>query len=91
VVRRLEMHKTLGIEHLFAKGMSKRKIARTLGIDRKSVDRHLVGSQSKGASLEKVPIGEAPTGSDDPKGANALTGSEADKKVEDKAPKGAKA
>ncbi len=65
------MLKTQGIEHLFATGMSKRKIARTLGIDRKSVDRHLAGSQSIGASLEKAPIGEAPTGSDDPKGAKS--------------------
>jgi DNA-binding CsgD family transcriptional regulator len=71
VVRRLKMHKTQGIEHLFATGMSKRKIARTLGIDRKSVDRHLAGIQSKGASLEKASTGESPTGSDNPKGAKS--------------------
>ena len=76
MVRRLEMHKTQGIEHLFATGMSKRKIARTLGIDRKSVDRHLAGIPSKGASLEKSPTEEAPTGLDDPKGAKAPTGSQ---------------
>ena len=45
-VRWLDMHKTQGIEHLIATGMSKRKIARTLGIDRKSVDRHLADIQS---------------------------------------------
>ena len=49
MVRRLDMHKMQGIEHLFATGMSKRKIARMLGIDRKSVDRHLADIQSKGA------------------------------------------
>jgi DNA-binding CsgD family transcriptional regulator len=50
MVRRLDMHKTQGIEHLFATGMSKRKIARTLGIDRKSVDLHLADIHSKGAN-----------------------------------------
>ncbi|MCE2753780.1 MAG: hypothetical protein LW720_18110, partial [Pirellula sp.] len=77
MVRRLDMHKTQGIEHLFSTGMSKRKIARTLGIDRKSVDRHLAEIQSKGAISQESPIGEAPTGSDASKGAKALTGSEA--------------
>ena len=61
MVRRLDMHKTQGIEHLFSTGMSKRKIARTLGIDRKSVDRHLAEIQSKGAISQEAPIGEAPT------------------------------
>jgi predicted ArsR family transcriptional regulator len=61
MVRRLDMHKTQGIEHLFATGMSKRKIARTLGIDRESVDRHLADIQSKGAISQEAPIGEAPT------------------------------
>ena len=77
MVRRLDMHKTQGIEHLFSTGMSKRKIARTLGIDRKSVDRHLADIQSKGANSQEAPLGEAPTGSDASKGAKALTGSEA--------------
>ena len=69
MVRRLEMDKTQGIEQLFAAGMAKRQIARTLGINRKSVDRHLAQLQSKGAK--------------------ALTGSEADKKIVDRASKGA--
>ena len=72
MVRRLDMHKTQGIEHFFSTGISKRKIARTLGIDRKSVDRHLAEIQSKGAISQ-----EAPTGSDASKGAKALTVSEA--------------
>jgi predicted ArsR family transcriptional regulator len=62
----LDMHKTQGIEHLFSTGKSKRKIARTLGIDRKSVDRHLAEIQSKGAISQEAPIGEilikGPTG-----------------------------
>jgi DNA-binding CsgD family transcriptional regulator len=35
------MDKTQGIGQLFASGMPKRKIAGTLGINRKSVDRQL--------------------------------------------------
>jgi DNA-binding CsgD family transcriptional regulator len=70
MVRRLDMHKTQGIEHLFPTGVSKRKTARTLGIDRKSVDRHLADIQSKGAICQEAPIGEAPIG-------EAPTGSDA--------------
>lgn len=75
MARRLDIHKTRGIEHLFPAEMSKRKTARTLGIDRKSVDRHLAGIQSKGAISQAARIGEAPTGSEASKGAKALTGS----------------
>jgi DNA-binding NarL/FixJ family response regulator len=81
MVRRLDMHKTQRIEHLFATGMSKRTIARTLGIDRKSVDRHLANIQSKRAISQ-----EAPIGSDASKRAKAPTGSETYNKVEDTAP-----
>jgi transposase len=76
VVRRLDMDKSQGIDQLFASGMSKRQIARTLGINRKSVDRHLAAGSSKGASAHEAPTGEALTGSDLSKGAKALTGSE---------------
>jgi transposase len=77
LVRRLDMDKTQGIEQLYASGMAKRQIARTLGIDRKSVDRHLARLHAKGAISEKALTGEAPTGSDDSKGAKAPTGSAA--------------
>jgi predicted ArsR family transcriptional regulator len=60
------MDKTQGIEQLFATGMSIRQIARTLEINRKTVDRHLAAFGSKGATAA-----EAPTGSDDSKGAKA--------------------
>ncbi len=61
MVRRLDMDKTQGIEQLFASGMSRRQIARTLNINRKSVDRHLASLESKGASVPEAPIGQAPT------------------------------
>jgi transposase len=70
------MDKTQGIEQLFATGMSIRQIARTLGINRKTVDRHLAAFGSKGATAAEAPTGEAPTGSDDSKGAKAPTGSD---------------
>ncbi len=38
---RLVMDKTQGIKQLFVAGTANRKISRTLGIDRKSVDRQL--------------------------------------------------
>ncbi len=71
-----ENGKKQGIEQLFASGMPKRKIARTLGIDRKSVDRHLRALKSKGATPEEALTTEVLTGSESSKGANALTGSE---------------
>ena len=76
MVRRLDMDKTQGIDQLFASGMSRRQIARTLGINRKSVDRHLATSRPKGASVQEAPTGQAPTGSEISKGAKALTGSD---------------
>ncbi len=66
--RELAMDKKLGIEQLIASGMPKRQIARTLGIDRKSIDRHLAELKAKGASQAEAPTGEAPTGSEDSKG-----------------------
>ena len=75
MVRRLDMDKTQGIEQLFASGMSRRQIARTLEINRKSVDRHLASLESKGASGPEAPIGQAPTGSEVSKGAKAPSGS----------------
>jgi hypothetical protein len=84
------MDKPQGIEQLFASGMSKRQIARTLGITRKSVDRHLAAKSSKGATDQEAPTGAATAPSDDSKGAKAHTGSDANKNEEDETSKGAK-
>jgi biotin operon repressor len=56
--------------------MSKRKIAKTLVINRKSVDRHLDEFQPNGASTDQSPTGEVLTGSQDLKGAKAPNGSD---------------
>lgn len=69
----LAMSKVNGILELHQEGWSQRRIARTLGIDRKTVTAHLAAEASKRA---KAPTGEAPTGSDDSKWAKAPTGSE---------------
>jgi transposase len=71
------MDKTQGIMQLFAAGMSERQIARTLDIDRKSVDRELRSQGAKGARQTKAPTGSASLGSEVPKGAKAPTGGEA--------------
>jgi hypothetical protein len=68
VVRRLDMDKAQGIEQLLASGMSNRQVARTLGINRKSVDRHLTAIRSKGATATEAPTGETLTGAHDSKG-----------------------
>ena len=57
MANRLAMDKTQGIMQLFAAGMSERQIARTLDIDRKSVDRELRLQGAKGANPTKAPTG----------------------------------
>jgi hypothetical protein len=68
--------------------MPRRQIARTLGIDRKSIDRHLAKLRSKGAGLAETPTGEASTGSEDSKGAKAPIGSSDDNATQTKPSKG---
>ena len=76
MANRLAMDKTQGIMQLFAAGMSERQIARTLDIDRKSVDRELRLQGAKGANPTKAPTGLDFLGSDESKGAKAPTGCE---------------
>jgi hypothetical protein len=70
------MDKTKGIMRLFASGMSERLIARTLDIDRESVDREFRAHGAKGGSSAKAPTGSRANDSDAPKGAKAPTGCE---------------
>ncbi len=69
----LSMAKVNGILGLHQAGWSQRRIAETLGIDRKTVREYLAAEASKRA---KAPTGEAPTGSGDSKRTKAPTGSE---------------
>jgi transposase len=71
----LAMDKVLAVKNLAAAGISQRRIARTLGISRKAVRRHLAEGSSKDT---KARSGKAPTGSADPtapKDTKAPTGS----------------
>lgn len=78
MARHLAVDKTQGISHLHDSGMSNRQIAKALGINRKSVDKHVAEVIAKRANDSKAPTAQAPTGSDDSKRATS-----------DKAPTGA--
>ena len=76
MANQLAMDKVQSIKSLRATGMSQRRIAKTLGISRKAVRRHLEPIPPKDT---KAPTGEAPTGSsggESPKDTKAPTGSE---------------
>lgn len=73
MANQLAMDKVQAIKSLRSSGMTERGIARTLGVSRKAVRRHLGRDPSKDT---KAPLGKAPTGSDDSKDTKALTGSE---------------
>src|SRR5512134_3108069 len=74
MANQLAMDKVQAIQSLRASGMTERRIARTLGISRKAVRRHLERHPSKDT---KAPTGKAPTGSADSKDTKAPTGSAA--------------
>lgn len=74
MVNRLDMDKKQGIHQLLASGMPKRQIARTLGVNRKSIVNWRSFLQ-KGATPSEALTAQALTGSEDSKGAKALTGS----------------
>ena len=71
----LSMAKVNGILELHQAGWSQRRIAETLGIDRKTVGLHLSAEAAKRA---KATTGEAPTGSEVSKRAKAPTGSDSE-------------
>lgn len=79
MANRLAMDKVLAIKRLRAAGMSQRRIAEVLSVDRKAVRRHLADLNSKGT---KAPLGQAPTGSVDPKGTEAPIGSDRGEEAE---------
>ena len=73
MVYQLSMDKSLSIKHLGKQGMAERAIARSLGVSRNAVRRHLARISSNDA---KAPTGSAPTGSEVPNDTKAPTGSE---------------
>ena len=73
MANRLAMHKSQGIQSLAAAGHSERQIAKTVGVSRGAVRRHLGRDGSK---RTKAPTGEAPTGSEGSNGTKAPTGAE---------------
>lgn len=85
MVNQLAMDKVQAVQGLASRGFSERRIARTLGISRKAVRRHLGRSAPKDT---KAPTGKAPTGSVDPKDTKAPTGSAGDSPASSEAPAG---
>jgi transposase len=73
MVNQLGMDKVQAIQQLHSQNWSQRKIAETLGVDRKAVRRHIEAISSKGT---EAPTGEAPTGPETSKGTIAPTGAE---------------
>lgn len=89
MAHRLSMDKVQAIQHLRSLGWSLRRIAESLGVDRKAVRRHLRLPDAKGT---QAPTGEAPTGSPISKGTQAPTGSdEIDEAAVEEAPTGGRA
>ena len=75
MANQLAMDKVQAIKSLRASGMTERRIARTLGISRKAVRRHLGHLEQNPSKDTKAPTGKAPTGSVDSKDTKAPTGS----------------
>jgi len=75
MANQLAMDKSFAINNLRAAGYSQRRIARTLGISRGAVRRHLQRPLSNSTTEQAASGDEAPTGSDDPNSTKAPTGS----------------
>ena len=74
MANRLAMDKVQAVKSLAAAGLSERQIARTLGVSRKAVRRHLGRIPSKDT---KAPTGASAHRVEGPKDTKAPTGSEA--------------
>ncbi|TWU54332.1 Integrase core domain protein [Rubripirellula tenax] len=72
----LAMDKSLAISNLRDAGYSQRRIAKTLGVSRGAVRRHLAGESSNRTIAPTAPIALAPTGSADSNSTTAPTGSD---------------
>ena len=70
MANRLAMLKSQGVKALGKAGRSEREIAQVMGVSRATVRRHLGREE---ANRTKAPTGEAPTGSEEPNGAEAPT------------------
>jgi len=75
MANQLAMDKSLAINNLRAAGYSQRRIARTLGVSRGAVRRHLREADPNGTTAQTGSSGQAPTGSDEANSTTAPTGS----------------
>ena len=85
MANQLAMNKSLAINNLRDAGYSQRRIAKTLGISRGAVRRHLVGEASNGTKAPTAPREQAPTGWEDSNSTTAPTGSEDHHQAENEA------
>ena len=76
MANQLAMDKSLAINNLRNAGYSQRRIAKTLGVSRGAVRRHLAGESSNSTKAPTGPSDLAPTGSEDSNSTIAPTGSE---------------
>ena len=76
MANQLAMDKSLAINNLRDAGYSQRRIAKTLGVSRGAVRRHLAGESSNRTIAPTAPIALAPTGSADSNSTTAPTGSD---------------
>lgn len=82
MANRLAMDKSLSINNLRSAGYSERRIAKTLGVSRGAVRRHLAGESSNSTTAPTGLSDQAPTGPADSNSTMAPTGSEQSKAVD---------
>ena len=76
MANQLTMDKSLAINNLRGAGYSERRIAKTLGVSRGAVRRHLAAENPNSTTAPTAPSGPAPTGSADSNSTTAPTGSD---------------